>query len=53
MSFKKNLEPEDVLISSFETHKTFTLTDKDSGGCLYVVGVEKPTDTNLYNFDIS
>ena len=53
MSFKKNLEPEDVLISSFETHKTYTLTDKDTGGGLYAIGVEKPTDTNLYNFDIS
>ena len=53
MSFKKNLEPEDVLVSSFETHKTYTLTEKDSGNGLYAVGVDKPTDTNLYNFDTS
>ena len=53
MSFKKNLEPEDVLISSFETHKTFTLNDSDSIVGIYAVGLEKPTDSNLHNFDIN
>jgi hypothetical protein len=52
MSFKKNLEPEDVLISSFETHKTFTLNESDSIVGIYAVGLEKPTDSKLYNFDI-
>ena len=53
MSFKKNLEPEDVLISSFETHKTYTLTEADSGSGIYAVGIDKPTDSNLHNFNIS
>ena len=53
MSFKKNLEPEDVLISSFETHKTFTLTEADSGSGVYAVNLVKPTDSNLHDFDIS
>jgi hypothetical protein len=53
MSFKKNLEPEDVLISSFETHKTFTLNESDSIVGIYAVGLEKPTDSNLHNFDIN
>tara|TARA_R110000796_G_scaffold105743_4_gene216052 strand:+ start:69 stop:1160 length:1092 start_codon:yes stop_codon:yes gene_type:complete len=53
MSFKKNLEPEDVLISSFETHKTFTLNEADSGSGIYAMSLIKPTDSNLHNFDIN
>jgi hypothetical protein len=53
MSFKKNLEPEDILISSFETHKTFALTEADSGSGVYAINLIKPTDSNLHDFDIS
>ena len=31
MSFRKNIEPQDVSISSFQVHKTFTFNDTDSG----------------------
>ena len=37
MSFKKNLEPEDILVSSFQVHKTFSFTDADSGSGIYSV----------------
>ena len=52
MSFYKNIEPDNVLISSFKTHKTFTFTEADSGSGLYVVPITKGTDSNLYNFNI-
>ena len=51
MSFKKNLEPEDVSISSFQVHKTFTFTDADSGSGVYGFSVAKGTDSTLHNFD--
>ena len=50
MSIYKNIEPDNVLISSFKTHKTFTFTEADSGSGLYVVPITKGTDSNLYNF---
>jgi len=51
MSFKKNLEPEDVSISSFQVNKTFTLTDADSGSGVYGFSIAKGTNTTLYNFN--
>ncbi len=53
MSFRKNLEPEDVLISSFQVHKSFTFTEADSGSGVYAVNLVKGTDSNSYNYDLS
>jgi len=50
MSFKKNLEPEDVSITPFYVHKTFTFSNTDSGSGFYSVSLVKGTDSNLYNF---
>ncbi len=44
MSFRKNLEPEDVLISSFQVHKSFTFTEADSGSGVYAVNLVKGSD---------
>ena len=51
MSFKKNLEPENISITSFETHKDFTFTNEDSGSGIYVVPLIKGTSSNLSGFD--
>ena len=51
MSFKKDLEPGNISITSFETHKDFTLTNVDSGSGLYVVPIIKGTSSNLSDFD--
>jgi len=48
----KNITPENVLISSFKTHKTFTFTEADSGSGLYNIPVIKGNDTNLYDFSV-
>ena len=53
MSFKKSLEPENKSITSFEVHKTFTLTEADSGSGVYSIPLIKGTDSNLYGFDLS
>ena len=53
MSFRKNLEPEDVLISSFQVHKSFTFTEADSGSGVYAVNLVKGTDSNSYNYNPS
>ena len=50
MSITKNLEPEDILISTFQVHKTFTFSNTDSGSGFYSVSLVKGTDFNLYNF---
>jgi len=50
MSFKKNIEPSNVLISSFQVHKTFKFTDTDSGSGFFSVPLVKGSDSNLYNF---
>ena len=50
MSIYKNIEPENVLISSFKTYKTFTFTEADSGSGVYAIPIIKGTDSNLYNF---
>ena len=52
MSLRKNLEPEDVLISSFQVHKSFTFTEADSGSGVYAIPIIKGTDSNLYNFNV-
>ena len=49
MSFK-NLEPEDILISSFEVHKTFTVTNVDSGSGIYALPITKGTDATQYGW---
>ena len=46
----KNLEPEDILISPFEVHKTFTVTNVDSGSGVYSISITKGSDSNLYGF---
>ena len=51
MSFK-NLEPEDILISSFEVHKTFTVTNVDSGSGVYALPITKGTDNTQYGWSI-
>ena len=53
MSFYKNIEPENVLVSSFKTHKTFSFTEADSGSGLYAIPIIKGTDMNLYDYNIS
>ena len=50
MSYK-SLEPEDILISPFEVHKTFTVTNVDSGSGVYAIPITKGNDSNLYGFD--
>ena len=47
----KNLEPEDILYSPFEVHKTFTVTNNDSGSGVYAVPLIKGTDSNLYGWN--
>ena len=47
----KNLEPEDILISPFEVHKTFNVTNNDSGSGIYSFEITKGSDSNLYGFD--
>jgi len=53
MSIMKNLEPEDILISSFQVHKTFTFTNTDSGSGVYGIPLVKGTDSNLYSYSLS
>jgi hypothetical protein len=51
MSFRKNIEPNDVLLSSFQVHKTFTFTEADSGSGFFSFPIIKGTDSNLYDYD--
>lgn len=53
MPIYKNIEPDNVLISSFKTHKTFTFTEADSGSGLYTIPIVKGSDSNLYDFSTS
>ena len=50
MNFK-NLESDDILISPFEVHKTFTVTNSDSGSGVYSIPITKGSDSNLYGFN--
>jgi len=53
MSFRKNIEPQDVSISSFQVHKTFTFNDTDSGSGFFSFHIIKGSDANLYDFNLS
>ena len=53
MSFKKNLEPSDISLSSFQVHKSFSFTDTDSGSGVFSVPITSGTDSGLYGFSIS
>jgi|TARA_R110002074_G_scaffold3423_1_gene18149 hypothetical protein len=46
----KNLESDDVLISPFEVHKTFTVTNVDSGSGVYALPIIKGTDATQYDW---
>ena len=48
----KNLESSDILISSFEVHKTFTLSDYDSGSGLYSFKISKGSDSTQYGWNV-
>ena len=52
MSFKKNLELEDISISSFKVHKSFTFTNADSGSGVYAIPIVKGADSNMYGYSI-
>jgi len=46
----KNLESSDVLLSSFEVHKTFTVTNEDTGSGVYSFQITKGTDATQYGW---
>ena len=50
MSFRKNIESEDVLLSSFQTHKAFEFNDSDSGSGFFAVSLTKGTDATYTVF---
>ena len=50
MSFKKNIEPENVLISPFKVHKTFTFNTADSASGFFSVPIKRGTDSSLWDF---
>ena len=52
MSFK-NLESEDILLSAFEVHKTFVVTNEDSGSGIYSFPITKGTDDTQYGWDVN
>ena len=52
MNFK-NLESDDILISPFQVHKTFTVNNNDSGSGVYSIPLTKGSDSNLYDWSIS
>ena len=47
----KNLEPDDILISPFQAHKTFTVTNVDSGSGVYALPITKGNDVTQYGWD--
>jgi|TARA_Y100000310_G_scaffold36717_1_gene34579 hypothetical protein len=49
----RDLEPEDVLVSSFQVNKTFTFTDANSGSGVYGVHAVKSTPSTLYNYNLT
>ena len=51
MSVYKSIEPENVLISSFKVHKTFTFTEADSGSGLYAIPIVRGNRVSLYGYD--
>ena len=46
----KNLESDDILISPFEVHKTFTVTNLDSGSGVYALPITKGNDASQYDW---
>ena len=50
MSVYKNIEPENVLISSFKVHKTFSFTEADSGSGLYAIPIVQGNNISLYSY---
>ena len=52
MSVYKNIEPENVLISSFKVHKTFTFTEADSGSGLYAIPIVRGNNISLYGYGV-
>ena len=46
----KNLESSDILLSSFEVHKTFTVTNEDTGSGVYPFQITKGTDATQYGW---
>ena len=46
----KNIDSDDILISPFEVHKTFTVTNNDSGSGVYSIPITKGTDSSLYDW---
>ena len=47
----KNLDAGDILFSPFEVHKTFNMTNEDSGSGVYSVPITKGNDSNLYGLN--
>ena len=47
----KNLESSDILLSSFEVHKTFTVTNEDTGSGVYAFQIAKGTDSTQYGWN--
>ena len=50
MPVYKNIEPENVLISSFKVHKTFSFTEADSGSGLYAIPIVQGNNISLYSY---
>ena len=46
----KNLESSDILLSSFEVHKSFTVTNEDTGSGVYSFQISKGTDSTQYGW---
>jgi len=46
----KNLKSDDILVSPFEVHKTFTVTNLDSGSGVFALPITKGTDATQYNW---
>tara|TARA_Y100000996_G_scaffold410665_1_gene393441 strand:+ start:5788 stop:6912 length:1125 start_codon:yes stop_codon:yes gene_type:complete len=47
----KNLESSDILLSSFEVHKTFTVTNEDTGSGVYAFQINKGADSTKYGWN--
>ena len=50
MPVYKNIEPENVLISSFKVHKTFSFTEADSGSGFYAIPIVRGNNISLYSY---
>ena len=52
MPIYKDIEPENVLISSFKVHKTFTFTEANSGSGLYAIPIVRGNNISLYGYGV-